>query len=413
MKCSCFVLKITECCNLACKYCYMFRGGDFSFKHKPKLMSIEIAHKAILRAKEHCLKHKLKNFNFVLHGGEPLIAGKKFILDFTTYAKKVFKDTDINVIVGLQTNGTLIDEEWCNIFKKCHINVGISINGKKEDHDKNRVDLSGRGTFDRVINAINLCKKNNIELGVLSVLNVNTDPTESYELYKSLNVKGADVLFLEANYDKLPPKPIEGKFVGSDTPAGDWLIKFFDLWYNDENNFFERHFSQYVKSILGAITNGDDLGESNNEILTIESNGEYESEDALRICGNDFTKTNINVFDSTVDNALTTKLSKAYYHSHKYLPKKCLACPIKQTCGGGYMPHRYSSLNGFNNPSIYCKDLLKLITHVQNSIVDSLANSNFVNFSLDKITYEEALDIIERDEFKIKGKSYFSQIECF
>ena len=44
----------------------MFRGGDFSFKHKPKLMSIEIAHKAILRAKEHCLKHKLKNFNFVL-----------------------------------------------------------------------------------------------------------------------------------------------------------------------------------------------------------------------------------------------------------------------------------------------------------------------------------------------------------
>ena len=183
MKCSCFVLKITECCNLACKYCYMFRGGDFSFKHKPKLMSIEIAHKAILRAKEHCLKHKLKNFNFVLHGGEPLIAGKKFILDFTTYAKKVFKDTDINVIVGLQTNGTLIDEEWCNIFKKCHINVGISIDGKKEDHDKNRVDLSGRGTFDRVINAINLCKKNNIELGVLSVLNVNTDPTESYELY--------------------------------------------------------------------------------------------------------------------------------------------------------------------------------------------------------------------------------------
>ena len=124
---------------------------------------------------------------------------------------------------------------------------------------------------------------------MLSVLNVNTDPTESYELYKSLNVKGADVLFLEANYDKLPPKPIEGKFVGSDTPAGDWLIKFFDLWYNDENNFFERHFSQYVKSILGAITNGDDLGESNNEILTIESNGEYESEDALRICGNDFT----------------------------------------------------------------------------------------------------------------------------
>ena len=65
MKCSCFVLKITECCNLACKYCYMFRGGDFSFKHKPKLMSIEIAHKAILRAKEHCLKHKLKNFNFL------------------------------------------------------------------------------------------------------------------------------------------------------------------------------------------------------------------------------------------------------------------------------------------------------------------------------------------------------------
>ena len=411
--CKTFVVKISGCCNIACSYCYMFRGGDTSYKDKPKYMSLDIAKQTIKRAKEHCKKNDIPTFNFVLHGGEPLLAGRTFIEEFINFAKEEFSNTKTNLVIGLQTNGTLINDDWCNFFVKNKINLGISIDGIKEDNDKYRIDRKGHGTFDRIVSGINLCHNYNLKPGLLSVINVNSDPIKVYNLYKSLNVEAADILFLEANYDKLPPKAIKGEFINSATPYGDWFIKFFDLWYNDPYNFYNRHFSQYIKSILGAEINGDDMGNSPNGILTIETNGNYESEDALRICGNNFTKTEVNVEKNSIEDAFNTKLANIYYFSHCNLSQTCLACPIKETCGGGYLPHRYSSQNGFNNPSIYCKDLLKLITHIQNVIIDDLPKLNVENLKLDKITYQNALDTINKTEFSIHEKEYHKDLENF
>ena len=72
----------------------------------------------------------------------------------------------------------------------------------------------------------------------------------------------------------------------------------------------------------------------------------------------------------------------------------CKRCPIRVTCGGGYMPHRFSKENGFNNPSVYCRDLLKLICHVQNKVVDALGKSQFSDIQLDKINYKETLNYL-------------------
>lgn len=411
--CRTFVVKISGNCNIACSYCYMFRGGDTSFKDKPKYMSLDIARQTIRRAKEHCKKNDIPKFNFVLHGGEPLLAGRAFIEEFINFAKEEFNNIKTDLIIGLQTNGTLISDDWCDLFVKNKINLGISIDGIKEDNDRYRIDRKGNGTFDRIVSGIKLCHNYNLKPGLLSVINVDSDPVEVYNLYKSLNVEAADILFLEANYDKLPPQAIKGEFLNSKTPYGDWLIKFFDLWYNDPFNFYNRHFSQYVKSILGAEINGDDMGGSTNNILTIETNGNYESEDALRICGDNFTKTEVDVENNSIKDALSTRLANVYYFSHKNLSQRCLACPIRETCGGGYLPHRYSSRNGFNNPSVYCKDLLKLITHIQNVIIDDLPKLNIEGLILNKITYEDALNTINKTELSIPEKEYHKALEKF
>lgn len=104
-------------------------------------------------------------------------------------------------------------------------------------------------------------------------------------------------------------------------------------------------------------------------------------------------------------------MANTYYSSHLKLAKKCIACPIKETCGGGYLPHRYSTINGFNNPSVYCEDLLKLITHVQNVVFEDINNKYNINFA--KMNYEEAQNTINSNIKKISNKKYFTELENY
>ena len=129
------------------------------------------------------------------------------------------------------------------------------------------------------------------------------------------------------------------------------------------------------------------------EVLVVETNGGIEAVDVLKVCGDGFTKGAANVLTHEFEDAFEEDLITMYEQSHRMLCGKCLACPIKNICGGGYLPHRYSSKNGFNNPSIYCKDLLKLIAHIQNRLLDTLP-SDFLNESrLEPFAYAELLDL--------------------
>ena len=81
-QCNTIVIKIASRCNLNCSYCYMYNLGDTTYKSQPKLMSNDIIDSLINRVKEHCQEHGIKNFHFVIHGGEPLLAPKK-LLEYT------------------------------------------------------------------------------------------------------------------------------------------------------------------------------------------------------------------------------------------------------------------------------------------------------------------------------------------
>lgn len=413
LKCNTFVVKLASRCNIKCKYCYMFRMGDESFKSKPRIMSSSNMEKMIFRAKEHCISTNSSSFTFVLHGGEPLLIGKSFINDFADTVKNIFKDTSINPKLSLQTNGTLITDEWCDLFIRNNISIGISLDGLKDDNDSNRVDSRGNGTYERIINGIKICQRNGINPGLLSVINPNSDPIKIYNLFKELNVVSADFLLPEATYNNRPTCPTKGKYIHSETPYADWLIDLFNIWVYDKQRIYNRHFQQYIHSLLGGEISGDDMGSLYNEVLVVDTNGDYEAEDALRICGNYFTKSDVNVMTSSVTEAMEAKLSKEYYFSHKRLPIRCIACPINETCGGGYFPHRYNSMNGFNNPSVYCNDLVKLITHIQNIIVDEIPTKLRNMSGISKLTYSQALQIINETLPSIPEPSYSHSLESF
>ena len=398
MKCDTLVIKVASRCNLNCSYCYMYNLGDKTYKSQPKQMSTRVVDDILMRTLENCTKHGVDHFSFVLHGGEPLLADKEFFIYFVTRASEVLPKT-IQYRFMMQTNGILLDEEWCKLLGQLDIRIGISLDGMKEDNDKFRVDHAGRGSYDQIVSAFKLAQNSphiTTGTGLLSVININADPVKLYHHFRELNVHGLDWLLPDANYDNRPPQPTPDKAWAGETPYADWLITIFDLWFAEKNERYDvRMFYYIVHSILGGEFMADNLGQLNNEVLVIETDGGIEAVDSLKSCGEGFTKAGANVSTHSFEEAMQTRLARIYHLSHQLLPRKCLACPVREVCGGGSIYNRYSKENGFNNPSVYCGDLLKLITHIQNKVVGQLPSDILSESQVLPLTYEEALRIRE------------------
>jgi len=413
-KCTVLVIKIVSRCNLNCTYCYMYNMGDTTYKGQPKVMADEVVNAMLQRTKEHCVKNEIKNFQFIFHGGEPLLAGENFFRKFVEKANKLLLP-ETQPHFAMQTNGVLLTEDWCKLFAELNIIVGVSLDGTKEENDKFRIHHSGKGAYDEIVKGLNIANNSphlKNKPGVLSVININADPVKTYEHFKQLQVKGIDFLLPDSTYEHPPVKQTgcieEGSYYA------DWLIKIFDKWfYEKEEKPQIRLFESIISMILGESVATDTYGVEKNETLVIETNGSIEAVDVLKICGDGFTKAGANVLTHGFEEAMQTELAKLYHLSHSILCKKCLSCPVNEICGGGFLPHRYSKKNGFNNPSVYCNDLLKLISHIQNAVFEQMPASVLESAGVQKLTYEDALSIIDEEMKRMDEPDHAIQLEYF
>lgn len=370
-KCRLLVVKATERCNLNCSYCYMFNGGDQSYRNRPPIMTMRVVKSMMARAASHCRRHKLPEFAFVLHGGEPLIAKPQFYRDFVSAAYEAF-GSDVKPIFALQTNGTLLTADWCKVFQELEIRVSFSLDGPKAVNDRFRMDKRGMGSFERVMTGWKVAKSSGLDPGLLMVVNVESDPVKIYDLIRELDPSTVDFLLPDATYEKLPPGYPPGF---DETPYADWLLKIFDIWY-EESRWQKapkvRMFLQIMRSIMGKADGYDVLGKGDIEVLVIESDGEIQPLDGLRYCEDGIANTAFNVLHDELDSAYQVPLIRTYHKAHTWLCATCRSCEIADVCGGGFLPHRFKSDNGFNNPSLYCRDLFKLISSVKERLADEL-----------------------------------------
>lgn len=110
------------------------------------------------------------NIFFSWHGGEPLLAGMEFYKKAITFQKK-YNTSAKQIVNGIQTNGSLLNDEWCSFLAKEKFVVGISIDGTQKLHDLNRVNSRGEGSFSDVVNGYKLLKKYGITAEILCVVN--------------------------------------------------------------------------------------------------------------------------------------------------------------------------------------------------------------------------------------------------
>ena len=365
------ILKVASRCNLSCSYCYVYHKADSTWKQQPALMSDQIFAVTIERVRQHCLFSRQRSVFIAFHGGEPCLIGARKFDAWCSEARQTLSNTAVSF--AIQTNGTLIDWEWIRVFQKHRVSVGISMDGPRAVHDLYRVDHQGRGSYDRVTETLQMLREAKVRHGVLCVIPLGEDALAVHRHFLDLNCKSITYLLPHFTHDTISPI----RSVYGATPCADFLIPIFDdWWFNSTSEVRVEDMRNMVRIILGGGSQMECLGNQPPSYVFIEPDGDIEGLDTLRICEQGMSKTGLNVGRAEVRAILeNNSLHRTAIFEGFPLAQACRACPEGTTCAGGHLPHRYSRARGFDNPSVWCADLLKIFSHLRQRLVVSVAET--------------------------------------
>ena len=352
------LVKVAARCNIDCSYCYWFR--DPSVYAKPKVMSPEITAQLLRRVEEHITRYVLTSFSVILHGGEPMLWGIPRFRDFAEDCLAITGRTGCAIPIALTTNGLLINDDWLDLFDAYDMSVTVSIDGPAHIHDQHRHTFKGGGTHAQAEAGIRRLQSRDIAHGALAVANLAHDPEEFVSYFTELGEAGFDVLFPDATWED-----------GTKGDAAAFYCRLFDLWMaaNRERHVLSiRTIEEMVVGLLGGQSNSQGIGYGPIELCTVLTDGGMEPLDVLRIAGSASTETALNIFDNALEDIKTEPRWQAVRDASVHLCQTCRDCPFVQACGGGYLPHRYSKINGYDNPSVYCRDLFAIYSHIQSEL---------------------------------------------
>jgi uncharacterized protein len=362
------VLKVHQRCNLACDYCYVYEMADQSWRSRPAVMDEPVWQAAARRMAEHARAHALDAMRLVLHGGEPLMAGAdrldRLIGDF----RRAF-DGRTRLDVQMQTNGVLLDEPMLEVLSGHGVGVGVSLDGTPEDHDRRRSYANGRGSHAAVDRALRLLTEEPGRAsfaGLLCTIDPATDPIACYEALIAYRPPALDLLLPHANWSDPPVR------TGA-TPYAKWLIPVFDRWYSEPRREVAiRLFDDLLALILGGAGRSEQVGLSPVAVVVVETDGAIEQVDSLKSAYEGACATGLNVLADPLDAAFTHPGVVARQIGLKALCDTCRRCTFRDVCGGGHYAHRYRAADGFQNPSVYCADMLELISHIRTRVIADL-----------------------------------------
>lgn len=367
-----FFLRISACCNLDCDYCYVFKHRDSAWKNYPPTMADETIMLFCKRLREYLENHKtIHDINIVFHGGEPLVFGTKRLLDtINTIDSEVGDKACMHY--SLQTNGTLLTEEFVSECSKKDVGISLSIDGMKAIHDKHRKYKSGLGSHNDVVRGMILLQQySNIFEGVIGVVDPIFDPDEVLSFFESNGIENVDLLLPDSTYLDLPI----GRKENPDLYRN-WLITAFDSWFFRHQSLRFRTFEYLLGGLLGDNAELDAFGLGTLDYLTIETDGSYHTSDILKVAFENASYLGMNLSNGTIDEALGSEKVKEYNRllSIESLPTKCKKCKYSNLCGGGSLPHRYSPDNLYDNPTVYCNEMFALIEHAETVLENAINN---------------------------------------
>jgi uncharacterized protein len=357
-----FVLKVHSRCDLACDHCYVYEHADQSWRRRPAAIAQVTVAKAAERIAEHARVHRLSDVRVILHGGEPLLVGLDGLARITRTLRAAIEPV-CRLDLRIHTNGVQLNEKYCELFVAEQVKVGISLDGDRAANDRHRRYADGRSSYDRALDAIGLLRRRfqQIYAGLLATVDISNDPVATYRALAALEPPNLDFLLPHGTWDTPPP----GTGLQEVTPYGEWLAVIFDEWMRDGRRPPIRIFDSIIATSRGGDSTTESLGLASAALVVIETDGTIEQADSIKVAYDGAPATGLDIFSNRLDDAADHPAIRARQSGLAGLCTTCQRYPVVTSCGGGLYAHRYRSVSGFLNPSVYCGDLKKIITHVR------------------------------------------------
>ena len=362
------VKPVGSLCNMRCKYCYYLDKAALYNNHQPQ-MSDELL--------ENYIRANIEGNNspviaFAWHGGEPLLSGKEFFRKAVALQQKYAEGRTVEN--SIQTNGLLVDDEWCAIFRDNNFLVGVSIDGPESIHDAHRVDAGGQPTFARVMRGIEKLYRNRVEYNTLTTINIHSEGrgAEVYNFLRGISVFMQFLPVAELLCDGRIQSPEAQKadiapWSVSARGFGEFMCDIFDIWVKkDVGRRYVQLFDATLALMVGVQPSVCSLCETCGSGLTVEHNGDV-------YCCDHFVYP-----EYKIGNIHTDRLADLAYCDRQFefgvakralLPRECRHCKFYNLCHGECPKHRFIDDNrGEYGKNYLCEGYKLFYEHTQTAM---------------------------------------------
>lgn len=358
-------------CNLACEYCYYLEKAKL-YKNTPKhVMSEELLEKFI---EEYINSQTMPQVLFTWHGGETLMRPLSFYKRAIELQKRYANGKQIDNCI--QTNGTLLTDEWCEFLRENNFLVGISIDGPQDFHDEYRRNRQGIPSFHKVMKGINLLKKHGVEWNAMAVVNdFNADyPLDFYHFFKEIECHYIQFTPIVERISQRPDGLTLSSAAQSKTGTkltdfsvspeqwGNFLCTIFDEWVKEDvGNYYIQLFDSTLANWIGQQPGVCSMAQTCGHAGVMEFNGDVYSCDHFV-----FPEYKLgNIYEKTLTEMMYSKEQQHFgAQKRNTLPRQCKECAYLFACNGECPKNRFmTTTDGETGLNYLCKGYYQFFEH--------------------------------------------------
>lgn len=358
MKNKVIIFRMTNACNLNCKYCYD-KGNHTTVSQENEEFSLMIHN--IIKNINKIWKNKDSSAEIIFHGGEPLIISVQNYKRLLDNIKMLYP----KVKFSIQTNATLINQEYINLFKNYNVHIGISLDGFDEYTNKYRTYRNGTNSFNTVLKKIEMLNKNNVKFGIIMTINNNVINNES-KLYKFIKDYKLNCNIRPA----FKTSETEVDYMNNEEYYT-FFKNLFNIWINDKDSGIKLHQikelqDEFVKVLEPNYCNRSCSSSGNcfNNFISLDRYGNLYS------CNR--TYNNPEFFYGNLDNISIQEVDKKINSISKIRKtfiknSKCKGCILYKECYGGCPANSFSIYRTIESiDDSFCESRIKIRMYIQN-----------------------------------------------